>query len=461
MAERHHAGRPHDEMQRDREQGEADDVGQQDRRIAIGDPGHDEEQRQPDQRKAPGRHGKGRRGLGGDALGRLRPPQQAIGPHDQHQRHDQEFDDQSQLGEGDLDAEPGDRADADAEGLGDADDHRRQEGAADAAEPAHDGDDEGVGDDGEIELEVGGLARDLQGPAQPRQHRAHEEDRGEKLGLVDAQSAHHLAILCGGPHQRAPARSRQQQPDCGQHHRTDRDQEQIIGRHALAHDLDGVGQARCPRAHEIFGAPGEQRDVLDHQDDGEGRQKLEKLGRAVDPPQHQQLDQDTDQPHRQGREHDRAPEAQGCAAQQLDQRIGAVEAQHVERTVREVHDPRDAEDQRQAGRHQEQRRGGGQPVQELDEDGGEGHEAILLPFRATTTVSSRGQRPRDLCCSAKIPRVARDDTFGVSGRRWLRHRQFFGLIFWTSASLGRASLPSTKRHSFMMPLPSFTPSRPT
>ncbi len=124
---------------------------------------------------------------------------------------------------------------------------------------------------------------------------------------------------------------------------------------------------------EILRAPGEERDVLDDQDDGEGRQKLEQLGRAIDAPQHREFDQHADQPHDERRQHDGTPETERRAAEQLDQRIGAVEPQHVERTVRKVHDSRDAEDQRQAGRHQEQRRGGGQPVQELDEDRGKGH----------------------------------------------------------------------------------------
>ena len=41
-----------------------------------------------------------------------------------------------------------------------------------AAQAADHGDDEGVGDDGKVELEIGGLARDLQRAAQAGQHRA-------------------------------------------------------------------------------------------------------------------------------------------------------------------------------------------------------------------------------------------------------------------------------------------------
>ena len=68
VAERHHAGRAHDEVQADGEQGEAEDVGQQDGDVAVGGDRHGEQQRQPDQGERPGRHGERRRGIGGEAL---------------------------------------------------------------------------------------------------------------------------------------------------------------------------------------------------------------------------------------------------------------------------------------------------------------------------------------------------------------------------------------------------------
>ena len=194
------------------------------------------------------------------------------------------------------------RADADAEGLGDADQDGGQERAADAAQPAHHGDHEGVGDDGEIEIEVGGLARDLQRAAQAGQHGAGEEHRGEELGLIDAQRAHHLAILGGGAHQRAPARAGEQEPHRAQHDRADGDQQQVVGRDELAQDLDRHGEAGRARTDQVLGAPDEQRDVLDHQHDGEGREQLEQFRRLVDAPQNQHLDQHADQPDRERRQ---------------------------------------------------------------------------------------------------------------------------------------------------------------
>ena len=134
---------------------------------------------------------------------------------------------------------------------------------------------------------------------------------------------------------------------------------------------------------------------------GEGGEQLEQLGRAVDAAQHQHLDQRCRPARRRAPPGHRAPEAERRAAQRLDQAVGAVEAQHVERAVREVHDPRHAEDQRQAGRHQEQRRGGGQPVQELDDDGGEGHVRSTVDSRP----AARARSGETLPASCKIPRL--------------------------------------------------------
>ena len=377
VAERHHAGRAHDEMQADREQREAGDVGQQNGDVAVGKQRHDQEQREPGRDRPAARRCERRRRLAGGARHGRRLAEQAVGPHHQHQPHDHELDDEGELGD----------AEADAERLGHADQDGGEERAAQAAQAADHGDDEGVGDDRQVEVEIGGLARDLQRAAQPRQHRADEEHRGEQLGLVDAQRADHLAVLSRGAHQRAPARAGEQQPEQAEHHRADHDQQQVVDRDALAQDLDRHGEAGRARTDQILRTPGEQRHVLDHQDDGEGGEQLEELGRAVDAAQDEELDHDADQPDRERRQDHRAPEAERRAAQRLDQAVGAVEPQHVERAVREIDDPRHAEDQRQAGRHQEQRRGSGQPVQELDDDGGEGHAVC----GAKTAIAERSE----------------------------------------------------------------------
>ena len=60
--------------------------------------------------------------------------------------------------------------------------------------------------------------------AKAGQYRTGEEHGSEELGLVNAQRAHHLAVLGRRPHQRPPARTGEQQPEDRQHDRTDGDQ---------------------------------------------------------------------------------------------------------------------------------------------------------------------------------------------------------------------------------------------
>ena len=48
--------------------------------------------------------------------------------------------------------------------------------------------------------------------------------------------------------------------------------------------------------------------------------------------------------------------------------VSDIDAEHVERAMREIDDARDAEDQRQPGRHHEQRGRAGQPVERLDRE---------------------------------------------------------------------------------------------
>ncbi len=131
---------------------------------------------------------------------------------------------------------------------------------------------------------------------------------------------------------------------------------------------------------------------LMHQHQREGGQQLEQLGRAVDAPQQQHLDQRAEHADRQRRQQQRRPEAQ-ARAQLVDQRVGDVDAQHVERAMREVDDAGDAEDQRQARRHQEQRRRAGQPVEQLDDESGEGHAAQRLAVIAGEVHAAAAVEP--------------------------------------------------------------------
>ena len=144
-----------------------------------------------------------------------------------------------------------------------------------------------------------------------------------------------------------------------------------------AQDLDRAGEARRARPEQVLGAERGEDRVAHDEHDGEGGGELQELGRGIQALQQQPLDQRADERHgKRGQQHAR-PERQRAAAEdagdEVAERVGAIRAEHVQRAVREVHDARHAEDEREPGRDQEQRGGAGQAVQELQQEGGERH----------------------------------------------------------------------------------------
>ena len=140
------------------------------------------------------------------------------------------------------------------------------------------------------------------------------------------------------------------------------------------------------RPSRSLGPPDQHHEILDHQGQAEGRQQLEQFRRMIDPPQQHHLDEHADHSDDQRRDDDAAPEAER-AGKALGQRERDIGAEHVERAMREIHDPRHAEDDRQARRDQKQRRRAGKTGQELNEV--EGHR------RSGLARSSRGFILRD------------------------------------------------------------------
>ena len=218
-------------------------------------------------------------------------------------------------------------------------------------------------------MQVHRLARELQGAAERGKAGAEGEDRGEEQALVDAERADHLAVLRRGAHQRAPARLLEQEPEQAEHDRPDDDQEELVAREAAAHQHDEALEAGRARPELVLRPPDAERDVLHHQHEAEGGEQLEQLRRLVDPAQDHDLDERAERRDDDSRQQDAAPEAERIGrAEAGHQREGEIGAQHVEGTVREVHDPRHAEDDRQPAGDEEERRGRGQAVERLRED---------------------------------------------------------------------------------------------
>ena len=284
---------------------------------------------------------------GGAAGGDLWPAQQAPGLDDQHHRHQQEDQHQRDL-----------REDQHAEGLQLADQHRREEGAGHAAHAADHRDDEDLRDDREVHLPRSRDARDLQRAAKPRQEGAEEQRAGEQHRLVDAERAHHLPVPRRGADQDTEARAVHQQPQQPEHRRTDEDQEQLIGRETLAQYLDAMAQPRRARPGDVHRPPDPQHRILHHQHHAEGRQQLEQLRHLVDAAQQKDFHRHAEQPdhHRAGQHaHEEQPGRTLDLQQPGHDGHRHIGAEHVERPMREIHDPGDAEDQRQPGCDDEQR----------------------------------------------------------------------------------------------------------
>jgi hypothetical protein len=178
----------------------------------------------------------------------LRAAEQAVGAHDQHHRHHQEFCDQRQLGEVDGDKPEIDHADADADCFNLGDDHGGEIGAGDRAHATDDNDHEGVADRDQISGKVCRLARHLQRATEAGERRADGEHRREQQRLVDAERAHHFAILRSGAHESAETRAGKREMQRQQHQWAHHDQEHIVCRQSPAQHLDRAAQARRARA---------------------------------------------------------------------------------------------------------------------------------------------------------------------------------------------------------------------
>src|SRR5713226_4092841 len=139
----------------------------------------------------------------------------------------------------------------------------------------------------------------------------------------------------------------------------------------------------------------------------------------VDPPQQHHLDENADRRDDQRRDNDAAPKTDG-AGKSLGERERDVSAQHIERAVGEIDDPRDAENDRQARRHQKQRGRAGKTGQELNDVKGHWRSA-LAQFSVHWLHPSRRRfaPPQDevltlMVRSAATPRVSNHAATGYA-----------------------------------------------
>ena len=234
---------------------------------------------------------------------------------------------------------------------------------------------------------VDGVPRDLQRPAERGKKDAERKHAGEQPFLIDAERGDHVAILRRGADQHTPARALEQQPEDSEHHRPEHDQEQIVTRDVLTEEVDGTFKSGRAAAEHVARSPDQHDEVFHHQRQAEGGEQLKQFRRMVDPAQQDHLDDHADRGDDQRGRNDAGPETErtGEAFGQRERQIGA---EHIERAMGEIDDPRHAEDDRQARRDQKQRRRAGKAGQELDDI--EGHRRS-----ASASLQVRGLILRD------------------------------------------------------------------
>ncbi len=202
----------------------------------------------------------------------------------------------------------------------------------------------------------------------------------------------------------------QKRPGGDQH--ADADDRQPEGRiDDPARQRHGAGQDRRQREVERKGAEEPARAFGKDEDQREGRQHLVEMVAVIEPPDHHDLHQRAECGRGRKARGEAKPERPRCRGDG-----GAGEgADHVERAMREVDQPHDAEDQRQPGRHQEQHHAELQAVEDLL---GQKHHWIRSP----TVGPGRLPRPGPITSCTRRRRRRRDPRARRRRSCWCRRR---------------------------------------
>ena len=258
--------------------------------------------------------------------------------------------------------------DENAVGIQHADEERGEEGAPHRSHTADHHHHEGLDDDRGVHDGRQREAGHLQGPAQPRQERTQDEDAREEAPLIDAERGDHLAVLRRGTDQHAPARAVEEHPQGERHQRTEADDREIVGRKELTRYGHRAREPGCRRSRFIVGAPEVPHGIGYDQHEGESQQELVQLGCAIHAPEQEHLDESAQRGDDAGRQDHRRVECRRAQGQRRGERVGQVRGEHVEGAVGEIDDARDAEDEREARRDEEEEHRVCEAAQELDEE---------------------------------------------------------------------------------------------
>ena len=164
--------------------------------------------------------------------------------------------------------------------------------------------------------------------------------------------------------------------------RPQEDQEQVVAWQVAPEDLHRAAQPGRPRSEQVLRSPQPQGGVVDDEHQRKGGEQLEQFGRTVDRPQDDDFDQRSQDADDHGGRDDAAPKSEP-AADAGRKRVSDVGPEHIEGPVRDVHDARHAEEERQAGGDKEKSGGRGEPIERLEQDGAVGHRRSPDPAPAS------------------------------------------------------------------------------
>ena len=307
-----------------------------------------------------------------------------------------------------------------AERVDDPHQQRRDERAADRADAADHDDDEA--DDQHLAAHAG-IDRRHRRRDEPRERGEPDPDREDhpiQEADRDAERLHHLAIGCAGADAHAEAGLRHHRPQRERHDAAHgRDEQAVDGVGHHVGQREAAGQPRGHRDAVHLVADEDAAQFLEHEDEPVRHQHLLQVLTLVEIAEEHPLEQVAERHRERHADQQRREEAatHGQAQPTIDQRregIGEIGAQHVEAAVREIDHAHDPEDQREAGRDEEQQQAVLHGVEALDEEGGEVHRVSVegdgrrcvdgIPAKAGTRSGWR-------CEIGSLLR--RDDTIGA------------------------------------------------
>ena len=220
--------------------------------------------------------------------------------------------------------------------------------------------------------------------ARPEPSAKASENRRRVSMPIDSR---HAAVVHRGAKLGAEVRALDAEPQQGDQHEADHDQEGAIHREGAEAEIELAAECGGQMDGLRQRAPQIAHDRHRHEDQADGEQHLVEFARAVQAGVERALEYDADQRHHDERREQREGERHGVA---VHQRHGDVAAGHREHAVREVDEAHQAHGHRQADRDDVQDHRVGEAV---EQDGGQGFH-LEVAWTSVTREEAATKQPR-------------------------------------------------------------------